>query len=122
MVTVNGEWAEFRFFRPHARRVHLLGDFNNWAEGELAMSRTSAGYWVARIRLGAGVFKFRYYADGKWFVDYAAFGIEYSPFGVDGLVRIRAAADRAKGQNSDGQLPGPPRPEKTSGGKQQSHE
>jgi len=90
MVTVIGNMAEFRFYRPDAARVDLVGDFNNWRSGVMPMLRTPDGYWVAQIRLPQGVFKFRYRADGEWFTDYAAFGIEYGPFGPDSIARVSA--------------------------------
>jgi 1,4-alpha-glucan branching enzyme len=88
MVRIDGEWVEFSFFRPAARQVHLAGDFNNWRGGELPMVRSKHGYWTARMRLPAGEFKFRYCADGEWFTDFAAFGVEPGRFGLDSIVRI----------------------------------
>ena len=41
MVTVNGNTAEFHFFRPQARAVELVGDFTHWRNGGLAMRRTA---------------------------------------------------------------------------------
>ena len=88
MVNINGEWAEFRFYRPDAASVYLVGDFNDWQDGQLAMAQRSDGDWVAKVRLGAGEFKFRYCADGQWFTDYAAFGVEPGRFGMDSVVRV----------------------------------
>jgi 1,4-alpha-glucan branching enzyme len=36
MVTVKGDWVEFRFYRPQAGSVDVVGDFNGWQEGQLA--------------------------------------------------------------------------------------
>ena len=88
MVTIRDGWAEFRFFRPQANQVFIAGEFNRWREGELPMARTQEGYWTARMRLPAGEFKFRYCADGEWFTDYAAFGLEPGRFGLDSIVRV----------------------------------
>jgi 1,4-alpha-glucan branching enzyme len=88
MVNINGDWAEFRFYRPDASSVYLVGDFNDWQEDSLAMVQRSDGDWVAKVRLGAGEFKFRYCADGQWFTDYAAFGVEPGRFGMDSVVRV----------------------------------
>jgi 1,4-alpha-glucan branching enzyme len=88
MVVVNGDLVEFRFFRPGAQKVHLAGDFNNWRMQELPMARSSEGYWMAKLRLPAGEFRFRYCADGEWFTDYAAFGVEPGRFGLDSIVRV----------------------------------
>ena len=45
MVNVEGNKVVFQFFRPHAKRVHLVGEFNNWRENELAMTCDDKGYW-----------------------------------------------------------------------------
>ena len=90
MVTINGSRVEFSFYRPQAQQVHLCGDFNDWRGGELPMIRTAEGYWSAELRLPAGEFKFRYCADGQWFTDYAAFGVEPGRFGMDSVVRVES--------------------------------
>ena len=90
MVNVEGNKVVFQFFRPHAKRVHLVGDFNSWRENELAMTRDDKGYWQAVLYLPEGDYRFRYCADNNWFTDYAAFGIEYGPFGADSIVRIES--------------------------------
>lgn len=88
MVAVTDDMVEFRFYRPNARRVFIAGDFNKWQHGQIPMIRTQEGYWVARVRLQPGVFRFRYNADGEWFTDYAAFGVEQGPFGMDSVIRV----------------------------------
>lgn len=92
MVAVTDQLAEFNFYRPQASAVFLAGDFNGWQRNQIPMVRTPEGYWFARVRLPAGTFKFRYLADGKWFTDYAAFGVEQGPFGLDSVIRVPAAA------------------------------
>jgi len=87
MVTLRHDSVEFRFFRPEASQVHLAGDFNNW-QINLPMVRDKTGYWKARVSLPAGEFKFRYCADGQWFTDFAAFGVEPGRFGLDSVVRV----------------------------------
>jgi len=88
MVTVTEGWVEFSFYRPQARNVFLVGEFDEWGSRDLPMSQSSEGYWQAKMRLPAGEFKFRYRADGEWFTDYAAFGVEPSRFGLDSIVRV----------------------------------
>ena len=88
MVTVKDSWVEFSFYRPRADSVHIAGDFNDWRLGELPMVRLPGGYWTARVRLPAGEFRFRYCADGEWFTDFAAFGVEPGAFGMDSVLRV----------------------------------
>lgn len=88
MVRNDGEWTEFMFYRPGARQVSIAGEFNDWRTGEATMIPTGDGYWKARMRLPAGEFRFRYCADGEWFADYAAFGVEPGRFGMDSILRV----------------------------------
>jgi len=90
MVTIDGEWVSFSFYRPNAQAVHLAGDFNNWHENSLPMRPARGGYWTAKMHLPAGEFRFRYLADGEWFTDYAAFGVEPGAFGLDSVLRVPA--------------------------------
>jgi len=94
MVTVKGDWVEFRFYRPAAGAVHLAGDFNNWRDNDLPMAREADGTWRARMRLPAGEYRFRYCADGEWYTDYAAFGLEPGRFGLDSVLRVQHKALR----------------------------
>jgi len=80
--------VEFRFFRPGARRVHLVGDFNGWDRSATVMFRQPDGNWVRFLRLELGTYRFKYLADGEWFPDYAAFGVEWGPFGLNSITVI----------------------------------
>jgi 1,4-alpha-glucan branching enzyme len=91
MVTIQGTRATFRFLRPLAHAVYLVGSFNLWRPGELLMNHSADGSWGATLDLVPGEYPFRYCADGQWFVDYAAFGVEHGPFGLEGIVRIPTA-------------------------------
>lgn len=89
MVTPKGDGTlEFRFFRPHARRVVLLGDFNGWNRSGPPMTKQTDGNWQSHLRLAPGVYQFRYLADGQWYVDHAAFGIQHGPFGPNSVARV----------------------------------
>jgi len=95
MVNVRDNFAEFRFFRPGATSVYLAGDFNGWRANQLRMTPAGDGYWVAGLRLARGTYRFGYLADGQWYADYAAFGVEAGPFGLDGVLRIAPNLHRA---------------------------
>jgi len=89
VVTIDKDgYAEFRFFRPRAANVFLAGDFNEWRTDHLRMVRRDDGYWVLRLRLPAGDYKFRYVADGAWYTDFAAFGVNPGRFGLDSLLQV----------------------------------
>jgi 1,4-alpha-glucan branching enzyme len=88
MVTVKDAYVEFRFLRPSAHEVCVVGDFTGWRQDEVPMRRTAKGYWQAKVRLPQGCFRFRYVADGQWFTDFAAFGVEPGPFGPVGIIYV----------------------------------
>jgi hypothetical protein len=52
------------------------------------MEKGEGGWWSARLNLAPGVYQFRYQADGAWFNDYAAFGLEMGPFGWNSVVLV----------------------------------
>jgi hypothetical protein len=88
MVSVIGTDVHFRFFRPRAQKVYLVGNFAGRGWQEMAMTRADDGYWTALLSLDSGTYRFRYRADSEWFTDYAAFGVEYGPLGVNSVVRV----------------------------------
>jgi 1,4-alpha-glucan branching enzyme len=74
-VKSNGQ-VEFRFFRANASEVAVAGDFTQWQENAIAMRHEGNGWWVARLAIEPGEYRFRYVADGKWFTDFASHGVE----------------------------------------------
>ena len=89
MVTICDDgYAKFHFYRPKASQVYLAGDFNEWRTDQLRMVPVGDGYWTLKVRLPEGDYKFRYLADGFWYTDFAAFGVEPGRFGMDSLLRM----------------------------------
>jgi 1,4-alpha-glucan branching enzyme len=72
---------EFRFFRRAASAVYLAGDFNGWNPSATSMQMTDDGWWHCRLQLQPGLHRFKYVADGYWYLDYGAFGVERGPLG-----------------------------------------
>jgi len=58
------------------------------------MKRDDSGYWPAVVRIPPGTYKFRYWADGQWYCDFAAFGVEYGPHGTVAILRVPAGPPR----------------------------
>ncbi len=88
MVTIEQNWVVFTFYRPGVSRVCVAGDFNGWKTGDVEMINVGDGNWEAHVRLSPGEFRFRYCADGEWFADYAACGLEMGRFGMDSIVAV----------------------------------
>lgn len=88
MVSINSGVVEFRFFRPDARNVFVVGEFNGWQTNQLRMKRHGDGYWKLEMPIPAGTHRFRYFADGMWYTDFAAFGVEPGKFGLDSVLHV----------------------------------
>lgn len=83
----------FQFYRPGARQMVIAGDFNGW-QPSFHMTRSRDGWWRCHVELAPGIYRFRYQADGEWFTDYAAFGVEPCPFGWNSVLKVEAPAAR----------------------------
>jgi 1,4-alpha-glucan branching enzyme len=88
MVSVTEDGVEFHFYRPGACKVYVAGDFNGWSVGPTPMVCSDGGHWFITVPLSPGTFRFRYVSDGQWFTDYAAFGVEAGPLGVNSVVYV----------------------------------
>jgi AMP-activated protein kinase-like protein len=54
----------------NGRDAFLVGSFNNWNPGELAMEKGPSG-WTIRLYLAEGTHTYKFVVDGKWFEDTA---------------------------------------------------
>jgi len=86
--------VDFRFLRPRAHNVALTGEFNGWHPSSLPMHKSLDGWWHYHLHLSPGCYRFRYLADGIWYTDYAAFGIEHNPLGVNSVVKVDPPAEQ----------------------------
>jgi len=65
-----------------------VGTFNQWRENHTPMEDLGDGWWGAELLLGDGLHQFRYRADGEWFTDFAAHGVEHSKWGMNSLAMV----------------------------------
>jgi 1,4-alpha-glucan branching enzyme len=86
--------VEFRFYRPQAARVFVAGTFNGWRPDDSPMHKDPDGWWHATLDFAPGVHQFRYVADGQWYIDFAAHGVEHGKFGLNSLLVIPEIAAR----------------------------
>ena len=56
---------EFRLYKPEARLISLMGDFNNWNPENDLMKRGNDGVWRLTKRLPSGTYRYIYMVDGK---------------------------------------------------------
>lgn len=78
--------VKFSFKAPvKAREVKLAGDFTDWGNGCVSMSKSGkSGEWTASIRVTPGEHQYRFIIDGNWYTDPSTehakntFGVENS--------------------------------------------
>jgi 1,4-alpha-glucan branching enzyme len=68
---VVGGGVVFRYYDPKAKRVNLVGDFNNWSPRADAMvDENGDGEWTLFYDLPPGVYEYKYVVDGvRWIAD-----------------------------------------------------
>ena len=86
-ITSDGR-IEFRFYRPGAADVQIVGTFNNWNPKTLSMRPAGQGWWTATSTISAGEHFFRYIADGHWYTDFAANGVEKNKYGWNSILIV----------------------------------
>lgn len=107
MTTIRGEGlVEFRFFRPEVSAAQVAGDFNGWHAERLPMQNAGDGWWVATATLPPGEYRFRYVADGRWFTDFAAHGVEPSPLGYNAVLVVPKSPSKSNLSSATSPVPG----------------
>ncbi len=61
--------VEFRHFRPRARFISVVGDFNDWNPENDVMTRGKDGVWRLLKRLPSGTYRYKLVIDGEWKAD-----------------------------------------------------
>ena len=68
-----------------------MGTFNRWDADADLMEDLGGGWWRAVLALEDGLHQFRYRADGEWFTDFAAHGVEHSKWGMNSVLTLGRA-------------------------------
>jgi pullulanase len=85
---IKGGAVEFKFFRPGASSVRVAGEFTDWDREPLDMKPAGDGWWTALAAIGSGDYRFRYVADGTWYTDFAANGVEPTRAGWNSVLVV----------------------------------
>jgi 1,4-alpha-glucan branching enzyme len=88
-VTHDGH-VTFRFYRHGTKEVAVVGSFNGWDRNGRALNMTEVadGWWQAEADIEPGEYTFRYVADGNWFTDFAANGVERNKYGWNSILIV----------------------------------
>jgi 1,4-alpha-glucan branching enzyme len=66
---------------PGAKKVSLIGDFNNWDPAANPMKRQPDGAWLLQVALSHGHHHYRFLIDGRPALDPRAQGVARDPKG-----------------------------------------
>jgi 1,4-alpha-glucan branching enzyme len=58
--------VSFKFCAPGAKKVNLVGSFNNWDTSARVLRRDAKDIWKTSMLLTPGTYEYRYVVDGKW--------------------------------------------------------
>jgi 1,4-alpha-glucan branching enzyme len=61
--------VEFRIYRPEAKFISLVGDFNNWNPENDILKKGENGVWSIIKHIPSGSYLYRYIIDGSWMQD-----------------------------------------------------
>jgi len=56
----------FEFESSDAKKVILMGDFNNWNPKKHPMKKDGNGIWTKAVMLFPGKYEYRFLVDGEW--------------------------------------------------------
>ncbi|MFH0974461.1 MAG: hypothetical protein V1874_01615 [Spirochaetota bacterium] len=66
---IDTQLVEFRIYKPRAKHISLVGDFNNWNPENDLLKKKKSGVWMLVKRLNPGIYKYKYIIDGERSVD-----------------------------------------------------
>lgn len=58
------EFVEFKLRAPKAKEVYLVGEFNAWKSGSMALAKQAGGVWGISLPLPPGRYHYRFIVDG----------------------------------------------------------
>ncbi|MDD5166621.1 MAG: glycogen-binding domain-containing protein [Candidatus Omnitrophica bacterium] len=82
MVRICGsKTAEFKLYAPKAKKVSLVGTFNNWNTKGLLGKKDSKGNWTVKASLKPGRYEYKFLVDGSWWNDPSCSNVVANAFG-----------------------------------------
>lgn len=78
--------AEFKLYAPQAKRVGLVGSFNNWNTRTLSAKKDSQGNWIVKVDLKPGKYEYKFFVDGSWVNDPSCSTYAPNAFGTQNCV------------------------------------
>lgn len=67
---IEKDFVEFRLYKPGAKHISLVGDFNNWNPENDYLEKGSDNIWRLQKKLAKGTYRYNYIIDGEWVYDF----------------------------------------------------
>ncbi len=81
---------EFRIYKPKARLIAIVGDFNNWNPENDLLRKDRNGIWRLKKELLPGVYKYKFIIDGDWQTDLYNYQTVYDANGaIYSVIRVK---------------------------------
>ncbi len=99
MTNINQDGSvTFKFYRPEAAAVMIVGDFTGWNAAPIEMTSAGDGWWTLGKLFSGGEYRFRYLADGQPYADYASHGIEATKTGWNSILVVPGGLKKSSQQ------------------------
>lgn len=76
----------FSYKAPKAKKVAVVGSFNNWDAQKDVLSKATTGLWSGKVKLNPGRYEYKFWVDGNWENDPKASGYVNNAFGSTNCV------------------------------------
>ena len=82
--------VEFKLHAPHAKRVHVAGEFTDWLASARPLRRKADGSWFAEVHIKPGRYHYKFIVDDEWQNDPASAQTEPDAFGgVNNIIDVK---------------------------------
>ncbi len=61
--------VSFKLSAPSAKKVSVVGSFNNWDIKANSARKDPSGNWSAKMSLKPGRYEYKFFVDGQWWND-----------------------------------------------------
>ena len=78
--------TQFKLFAPQAKKVSVVGSFNNWDPKKVTAKKDTGGNWTGKISLKPGRYEYKFLVDGSWVNDPKCSSAVYNSFGTQNSV------------------------------------
>lgn len=84
--TSESKAVAFKLYAPSAKKVSLVGSFNNWDTKKSSAKKDTKGNWIAKVSLKPGRHEYKFFVDGSWVNDPGCKSCVLNTFGTHNCV------------------------------------